>query len=88
MSKPLGISIEELKTAPDLANPEVVLEFLKEHKGRAFSVGMLKEWGFSSNVQKALWVLMINKKVKRKSHKHKRMRWKYVYYYNEEKKDV
>ena len=77
-----GIPLSELNIDEGIVTTEDnVLKFFRNHPKEAFSIQLLREAGFSSNIRKIIQKLIEKEKIIQYSHKQEgKSKWEYVYY--------
>ena len=78
-----GVPIQFLKKGDQIVTTEeIVLKFLKNHPETGFSIEMLQEYGFSSNIRKIISRLLTNQKIMQSSYQEEgKKKWEYLYFY-------
>lgn len=78
-----GVSIEFLKKGDKIITTEdIVLKFLKNNSEKGYTIEMLQEYGFSSNIRKVIQKLLQNNKIVQSSYQDEgKKKWEYLYYF-------
>ena len=82
-----GIPLTKINLAETIITTEdSVLKFFEKHPQEAFSIQMLKDAGFSSNIRKIVQKLTDKEKILQASHQEEgKSKWEYVYYLRPQK---
>ncbi|WP_457918510.1 hypothetical protein [Candidatus Lokiarchaeum ossiferum] len=78
-----GVPIEFIKKDDKIVTTEEnVSNFLKTHSDTGFSIEMLQEYGFSSNIRKIISKLLENQKIVQSSYQEEgKKKWEYLYFH-------